>query len=45
MSDSLKDQVATELARIEALPAEEQPEAYRLLQSQLERELEQSEGN
>jgi hypothetical protein len=44
MSEDFNAQVAAELARIEALPAGEQPEAYRAVQSMLERILEQTEG-
>jgi len=44
MSDDFKDQIAQELARIEALPQEEQAQAYRALHSLLESVLEQAEG-
>jgi hypothetical protein len=44
MSEDFNAQVAAELARIEALPAGEQPEAYRAVQAMLERILEQTEG-
>ena len=44
MSDDFKDQIAQELARIEALPQQEQAEAYRALHSLLENVLEQAEG-
>jgi hypothetical protein len=44
MSDEFKDQIAQEIARIEALPQEEQAEAYRALHSTLENVLEQAEG-
>jgi len=45
MSEDFNAQIAAELARIEALPAEEQPDAYRSLHATLERSLEQTEAN
>lgn len=44
MSEEFKDQIARELARIESLPQEEQPEAYKALHALLETVLEQAEG-
>ena len=45
MSEEFKDQIARELSRIESLPQEEQPEAYKALHALLESVLEQAEGN
>ena len=44
MSEDFKDQIAREIARIEGLPQEEQPEAYKALHALLETVLEQAEG-
>ncbi len=44
MSEEFKDQIAVELARIESLPQEEQPDAYKALHALLENVLEQAEG-
>ena len=45
MSEDFNAQIAAELARIESLPVEEQPDAYRTLHATLERILEQTEAN
>ncbi len=44
MSQEFKDQILQELSRIENLPQEQQPEAYRALQLMLENVLEQTGG-
>lgn len=44
MTEDFVAQIKTELDRIEQLPVEEQPDAYRALQAMLERVLENQES-